>query len=350
MSAPVSAHQERPVVVPRAEGHSEDEPGLPGPAPVGWGVLGASSRVAQLAVLPALAGSPKARIVALGSASGEIGDTFGADRVHDRYDDVLADPAVDAVYVPLPNSLHTDWVCRAAEAGKHVLCEKPLAPTVAEARTMVTVCERAGVTLMEAYMTPFHPRSTVLEDILRSGQLGDLRYARSVFTGVLTDSTNHRWRPEMGGGALFDLGVYCLAPLLVAAQRLPVEVVGSSVNAPTGVDASFAGWLDFGDGFTASVECSFEAPARQLVEVVGTEASVTVHQAFTPGPDDVNVHLRRRDGTVEDVGWNGGDPYRGMVDHFCTVLQNGDRLRRPPSQSIEVLVVLETLRAAANAR
>ena len=338
------------MVVPRAEGYNEDDGGLPGPAPVGWGVLGASSRAAQLAVLPALAASPKARVVALGSASGDLGHRFGAERVHERYEDVLVDPEVDAVYVPLPNALHADWVCRAAEADKHVLCEKPLAPSVGEARRMVAACDEGGVVLMEAYMTPFHPRSTVLEDILRSGQLGRLRYGRSVFTGVLADRDNHRWKPEMGGGALFDLGVYCLAPLLVAAQRLPVEVVGSAVAAPSGVDASFSGWLDFGDGFTATIECSFEAPARQLVEVVGTDASVTVHQAFTPGPDDTTVHVRRRDGTTEDVGWHGGDPYRGMVDHFCTVLQRGDRLRRPPSQSIEALVVLETLRAAAQTR
>jgi predicted dehydrogenase len=343
----VNGHQERPVVVPRSEGHEEGDPDLPGPPPVRWGVLGATARAAQLGVLPALSGSPKARLVALASRNGRIDQTFGADRVHDSYDAVLTDPEVEAVYVPLPNALHAEWVCRAAEAGKHVLCEKPLALSADEARTMVAACERRGVVLMEAYMTPFHPRSTVFEDLLRSGQLGQLRFARAEFTGVLDDPTNHRWRSDLGGGALLDLGVYCLAPLLVAGQRLPVEVVGSATLAPSGVDASFSGWLDFGNGFSATLECSFEAPPRQLVEVVGTEASVTMHQAFTPGPDDTTVHLRRRDGSTEELGWNGGDAYRGMVDHFCTVLQRGDRLRRPPAQSVELLVVLETLRSAA---
>jgi predicted dehydrogenase len=241
-------------------------------------------------------------------------------------------------------------VCRAADAGKHVLCEKPLAQTADDARTMIAACEQRGVLLMEAYMTPFHPRSTLFEDVLRSGQLGNLRFARAAFTGVLRDRGDWRWRPELGGGSLLDLGVYCLAPLLVAAQRLPVEVVGSAAHAPTGVDASFSGWMDFGDGFSASLECSYEAPHGQLVEVVGTEATVTVHRAFTPGPDDTTVHVRRRDGSSDELGWKGADPYRGMVDHFCTVLQQGDQLRRPPARSVELLVVLETLRAAANHR
>ena len=337
------------MVVPRAEGQSTgaDAGALPGPPPVRWGVLGASARAAQLAVLPALAASPKARVASLASQSGAVPETFDAERVHDSYEALLADPDVDAVYLSLPTRLHAEWTCRAADAGKHVLCEKPLARSADEARTMAAACDRRGVLLMEAYMTPFHPRTTVLEDILRSGQLGQLRFARAVFTGVLADPGANDWRLRPGGGALLDLGVYCLAPLLVAAQRLPVSVVATAATGPGGVDASFSGWLDFGHGFSGAIECSFEAPERQLVEVVGTEGAVTVHRAFTPGPDDTTVQVRRRDGSADEVSSPGGDAYRGMIDHFCTVLQHGDRLRRPPAHSIELLVVLETLRAAA---
>jgi predicted dehydrogenase len=309
-------------------------------------VIAASSRVAQLAMLPALAESPKARLVAVASRS-VAPRTFGAERAYGTYEELLADADVDAVYIPLPNGLHAEWAVRAAEAGKHVLCEKPLATSADEARKMAAAFDDRNLLLAEAYMTPFHPRSTVLEDLLRSGQLGQLRFAHTAFTGTLTESSNHRWRPELGGGALLDLGIYCLAPLLVAAQRLPVEVVGSASIGPTGVDTSFSGWLDFGDGLRATVECSFEAPDAQLVQVTGTEASVLVHRAFTPGPDDTSVHLRRRDGSVEDIGWRGADPYRGLVDHISTVLQGGDILRWPLARSIEVLVLIDTLRAAA---
>jgi predicted dehydrogenase len=336
------------LVVPRAEDTGGAEgAGQPGLPPVGWGVLGATSRVAQLAMLPALAASPKARLVAVASHSDLDGRTFGAERAYDGYEQLLADPEVDAVYLPLPNGLHADWAVTAAEAGKHVLCEKPLACSADEARRMAAAFEQRGLLLAEAYMTPFHPRSTVLEDVMRSGQLGDLRFARSAFNGPLPESDSHRWRPELGGGVLLDLGIYCLAPLLVAAQRLPIEVVGSATVGPTGVDTSFSGWLDFGSDFRAAVECSYEAPEAQVVEVTGTEASVLVHRAFTPGPEDIAVHLRRRDGSIIDVGSRGADPYRGLVDHICTVLQGGDTPRWPVSRSIELLVLIDTLRAAA---
>jgi predicted dehydrogenase len=321
---------------------------LSGPPPVGWGVLGASSRVAQLAMLPALAASPKARLVAVASRSTPVNRTFGAERAYGSYEELLADAAVDAVYLPLPNGLHAEWAIKAAEAGKHVLCEKPLACSADEARRMAAVFESRGLLLAEAYMTPFHPRSTVLEDVLRSGQLGELRFAHTSFTGTLPVDDNHRWRPELGGGVLLDLGIYCLAPLLVAAQRLPVEVVGSATVGATGVETSFSGWLDFGNGFRATIECSYEGPEGQVVEVSGTEASVLVHRAFTPGPDDTTVHIRRRDGSAEDVGWRGADPYRGLVDHVSTVLQGGDVLRWPVGRSIELLVLVDTLRAAAS--
>jgi predicted dehydrogenase len=247
----------------------------------------------------------------------------------------------------LPNGLHAEWAIKAADAGKHVLCEKPLACSADEARRMAAAFEAKGLLLAEAYMTPFHPRSTVLEDVLRSGQLGELRFAHASFTGSLPEDDGYRWRPDLGGGVLLDLGIYCLAPLLVAAQRLPVEVVGSATTGLTGVETSFSGWLDFGNGFRASIECSYEAAESQVVEVSGTEASVLVHRAFTPGPDDTTVHIRRRDGSSEDVGWRGADPYRGLVDHVSTVLQGGDVLRWPVARSIELLVLVDTLRAAA---
>ena len=344
----MTEHDERSVVVPRAEPGPAAGGDLPGPPPVRWGVLGASSRVAQLAMLPALAASPKARLVAVASQSGPVARTYGAERTYGGYDELLADSEVDAVYLPLPNGLHAEWAIRAAEAGKHVLCEKPLACSADQARGMAAAFDQRGLLLAEAYMTPFHPRSTVLEDVLRSGQLGPLRSARATFTGTLAESDNHRWKPELGGGVLLDLGIYCLAPLLVAAQRLPIEVVGAANLGATGVEVSFSAWLDFGDGFRASVEVSYEAPEAQLIEVTGTDGSVLVHRAFTPGEDDTTVHVRRRDGTVEDVGWRGADPYRGLVDHVSTVLQGGDVLRWPVSRSIEVLVLIDTLRAAAS--
>ena len=326
------------------------DPPLPGPPPVRWGVLAPTAQISRLAVLPALAASPKCHLVAVASESHPDGgyDTFGAERVLPSYQAVLDDPDVEAVYVPLPNSLHAEWTIKSAEAGKHVLCEKPLAVSAIEATAMAGACDRAGVLLLEAYMTPFHPRSAVLEQTLRSGRLGELRFARTAFTGILGDDANHRWQPEFGGGALLDVGIYCLAPLLLAAAgRQPVQLAASAVMTESGVDSSFSGWLDFGLGFTAAFECSFDTPERQRIEVVGTEAALTMERTFTPGLDDTRISLLHRDGTTEDIECGGGDPYRGMVDHFATVLRGGASLRRPPGESIELLTLLDRLRTVA---
>jgi predicted dehydrogenase len=319
------------------------------PLPVGWGVLGATSQAARKAVLPAIVASPRGRLIAVASeraADGGAGP-FGPVRAYRAYAAVLDDPEVEAVYVPLPNSLHREWVVRAAAAGKHVLCEKPLAPTAADAEAMATACATAGVALLEAYMTPFHPRASALETLVASGRLGALRFARAAFTGVLDRRDDHRWRPEMGGGSLLDVGIYCVAPLLAAAGRIPARVEASATLAKSGVDASFSGWLDFGDGFTATIECSFDAPERQFLEIVGTEAALVIDRAYTPGPADTAMTLRHRDGRIEEIIVRGADPYREMIEHFQTVVRGAAVSRRPCAASVTLLTVLERLRAAA---
>ena len=318
-------------------------------APIGWGVIGATSQVAQKAVLPAIVASPGARLVAVASERAADGDgaRFGAARAYRAYAALLDDPEVEAVYVPLPNSLHREWVERAAAAGKHVLCEKPLAPTPADAEAMAAACAAAGVTLLEAYMTPFHPRAMAIETLVASGRLGGLRFARAAFTGVLDRPDDHRWRPGMGGGSLLDVGIYCVAPLLAVAGRTPARVEASATLAKSGVDASFSGWLDFGDGFTATIECSFEAPERQSLEIVGTEAALLVDRAHTPGPEDAAITLRHRDGRLEEIIAGAANPYRTMIEHFQSVVRGEAAPRRSCAASITLLTVLERLREAA---
>jgi predicted dehydrogenase len=317
--------------------------------PLAWGALASTSRVAQLAVLPAIAASAGAQLVAVASESGAPGDHHGA-RTYRSYSALLDDPDVEAVYIPLPNGLHREWAERAAAAGKHVLCEKPLAPTAADGEAMAAACQAAGVILLEAYMTPFHPRAAAVEAVVRSGRLGALRFARAAFTGVLQRRDDHRWRPELGGGALLDVGIYCVAPLLAAASRLPVRVAGAAATTAGGVDASFSGWLDFGDGFTAAIECSFEAPERQLLEIVGTDASLVVDRAHTPGPQDIAFALRHRDGRSEEVATGGSDPYRAMIEHFRAVVRGEVVARRTAADAVALLTVLDRLRAAALGR
>ena len=325
-----------------------DGPARPGPPPVRWGVLGATSMVARLAVLPALAASPKCELAAVASQSTDLDQRarWGARRAYRDYQSVLDDPEVEAVYIPLPNSLHLEWTRRAADAGKHVLCEKPLACTAAAAAEMAEACSAGGVALMEAYMTPFHPRSTAVIDLARSDRVGLLQFGHTAFTGRLRRPDDHRWRPEMGGGALLDVGIYCVAPLIEAAGRPPVSVAGSAVVTDGGVDVSFAGWLDFGGGLAGSMCCSFDAPERQHLELVGTQAALSLDRAFTPGPEDTVIQVTDDEGHRQ-IDCGGADPYRGMVDHFATVLRAGTELRRRPADSIATLRVLDDLAAAA---
>jgi xylose dehydrogenase (NAD/NADP) len=321
-------------------------------APLCWGVIGATSMVARLAVLPALTASPTARLVALSSQSRPPGtyDDFGATRCLPTYEQVLADPEVEAVYIPLPNSLHEQWVVAAAGAGRHILCEKPLATSQASARLMAAACESTGTQLMEAYMTPFHPRAAAMAALAASGRLGELRFAHAAFTGVLPRPDDHRWRPEMGGGALLDVGIYCLEPLLAAAGRHPRALAASARLTPGGVDASFSAWLDLGGGLTGGIECSFEAPERQRLELVGTEAAASVHRAFTAGPADTTIKLRHRDGTTEAIETPGGDPYLAMVEHFADVVRGRAPIARGPEASIDLAGLLDALAMAAGLR
>jgi predicted dehydrogenase len=295
--------------------------------PVRWGVIGATSWVARVAVLPAMRESPHAEIVAVASRDPDAGRRMaavtGARRAHSSYEAVLEDPDVEAVYIPLPNGLHRRWTERAAAAGRHVLCEKPLACSGDDARAMHAACGEAGVRLLEAYMTPFHPRHRAAVELARGGELGELRSMRSVFTFPLTDAANHRWLSGMGGGALLDVGVYCLTPLLEVAGRPPLRLAAARTVGGDGVDASLRGWLDFGGGLVATVECSFEAPERQLLEVTGTDAVLSVERPFTCGPDDTALRLLHHDGTTETRRGPAVNPYREMVDAAWT------ELRRP---------------------
>ncbi|MGQ0744096.1 MAG: Gfo/Idh/MocA family protein [Acidimicrobiales bacterium] len=338
----------------RGTGTSATPGGLPlddgSHLPLSWGVIGATSYVATRAVLPAIAASPTCRLAAVASrdptSAWEAATRFGADRHYDTYEGVLEDPAVEAVYIPLPNSLHHAWTLRAAAAGKHVLCEKPLATDAATAADMARACDAAGVVLMEAYMTQFHPRAAALDRWIDKDGLGDFRSGHASFTFRLSDPGNHRWRPEMGGGALSDVGVYCLAPLLVAARRPPVAVAATAVMAPSGVDASFTGWLDFGEGRAASVAVSFEAPETQTLSLLGTVAGVTVDGAFAAGAGGSRLSICPA-GTVRAPAGADADPYRGMVEHFADVVRGRARLRRGPEQSVVLLEVVDRLRAAA---
>ncbi|HXM54984.1 MAG TPA: Gfo/Idh/MocA family oxidoreductase [Candidatus Dormibacteraeota bacterium] len=292
---------------------------------VRWGVLGASW-IGDIALLPALRQASGAELHAIAARdqarARAAAERHGVPRVHEDYAALLADPDVDAVYLPLPNSLHLPWTQRALAAGKHVLCEKPLALNATEALEMADAAERAGRLLMEAAMYRFHPRMRALVASLAGAQV---RHVSASFAFTIDKPDNYRMRPEYGGGALLDVGFYVADVarwLLGEPERVEAVIHGAAV------DMSCSALLSFPGGAQASLFASFEAAEHQELVVVGADRVERVTQPFT--------------------GWD--DPleqYRLMVEEFSAAVLAAGPAPLPLESSIANLRLLDRIRDAA---
>jgi predicted dehydrogenase len=214
----------------------------------------------------------------------------GLEHAFGSYDELLADPDVDVVYVALPNALHVDWAIRALESDKHVLSEKPLSRRPEEVERAFDAAERAGRILMEGFMYRHHPQTKRLAQLVEEGAIGELRLVRSHFSFTLDRPHDVRWDRELGGGSLLDLGCYCTnASRLLAGE--PERVHAEQALAPSGVDVRFAAVLRFPGGVLGHFDCAFDLPRRVVLEAVGSDGSLTVVQPFLQ--DEVTLELRR---------------------------------------------------------
>jgi predicted dehydrogenase len=279
-----------------------------------WGVIGASSRIYRTRILPPLEASGRHVVVAEASR-----DADGSDR---PYTELLRREDVEALYIPLPNDGHKRWILAALEAGKHVLCEKPLTMSAADTDEVYTAAESSGRALVEAYMWPHHPRNQMILEVGRS-RLGELRFSRGAFTFPLGRPNDHRF-DHRGGGALFDVGIYCLGPALLLAPREPVRVSASAVRNEHGVDVSLSGFLDLGQGFAATCEVSFETVYGRSFVLTGTQGRITIPDWFAPGPEEPStVDVLRLDESVEQIPVPGVNAYGAMLDQFADVVRHG---------------------------
>jgi len=203
----------------------------------------------------------------------------GIERAHGSYEALLEDPGVDAVYISLPNSLHVPCSIRALEAGKHVLCEKPLDRRSAEVERAFDAADRVGRILMEAFMYRHHPQTKRLAELVREGAIGELRLVRSSFSFSLSDETDVRLRPELDGGSLMDVGCYCVSGSRLLAGE-PVTVAAHQVVGPTGVDVRFAATMSFPGGVLGHFDCGFDVAARSELEAVGSEGTIVVRDPW----------------------------------------------------------------------
>lgn len=268
--------------------------------PVVWGVLGAS-HFALMAAIPAMQRAPLVRLAALASRSREKAEQaakpLGIPRVYGSYEELLADPEIEAIYNPLPNHLHVQWSIAAARAGKHVLCEKPIAITAAQAEELVSVQRETGKLIAEAFMVRYHPQWLRAVELVRSGRLGTLRAVQTAFSYFNADQTNIRNQKEAGGGALYDIGGYAIntARLLFGAE--PLRAVGvCELDPETGCDRLTSGILDFGTGQASFVVGTQHVP-YQRVHVFGTKGHLELEIPFN-APSNRPCPVRLDEGFV----------------------------------------------------
>jgi len=317
-----------------------------------WGVL-STAKIGIGKVIPATAAAARCEVVAI--ASRDLGraqaaaSQLGIARAYGSYEDLLADPNVDAVYNPLPNHLHAEWTIAAARAGKHVLCEKPLATTTGDAERMIEACEAEGVLLMEAFMYRLHPTWEAVRASVASGRIGELRVVQSWFSYFNDDPGDIRNIVEAGGGALYDIGCYCvnLSRMLFGAE--PERVRGSVMRDPImGIDILTSAILDFDDGM-ATFTCSTRAEPDQRVHIYGTEGRISVEIPFNIPPDrPTRVSITaggdppvRPD--TEVLTFDPANEYTIQAERFAAAVLDGDPVPIPPSDAIGNLRVIEEL-------
>lgn len=315
-----------------------------------WGVLGTGT-VARLAMLPALSHVPNARVLAVASASRQraeaLAGQFGVPHAYGDYAALLDDSDITCVYIALPNHLHMEWVLRALHAGKHVLCEKPLGAATPEVEAMHEAADTSRLTLMEALMYRFHPRTARIHALLTEGAIGEPQSVSAAFSFTLADPANYRWRPELGGGALLDVGGYCVSVALAILGNTPTSVQAVAHYGETGIDESASAMLAFAEGRTAQITCGFRAAEHQRVTVIGTTGVLDVPLAFTAWHNDPAPLLLTRDGTTESLAIAPADPYELMARRFTEAVLRGEPAPYPLADSLAVARVVDAIRDAA---
>ena len=319
---------------------------------VRWGVL-STANIGIHKVIPATAAAARCEVVAI--ASRDLGRAqaaasgLGIAHAFGSYEDLLADPDVDAVYNPLPNHLHAEWTIAAARAGKHVLCEKPLATSAAEAERMIKACQAEGVLLMEAFMYRLHPTWEAVRELLASGRIGKLRAVQSWFSYFNGDPNDIRNQVDAAGGALYDIGCYSvnLSRMLFGAE--PIRVQGSVTRDPVmGIDILTSGILGFADG-VATFTCSTRAEPDQRVHVYGTQGRISLEIPFNIPPDLPTRVFVTAGGDppvqpdTQVLTFEPANEYTIQAERFAAAVLDGAQVPIPPLDAVGNLRVIEEL-------
>jgi predicted dehydrogenase len=319
--------------------------------PLNWGLL-STAKINQALIKP-LRASKRTRLLAVASRSISSAETYAREwkipRAHGSYEALLNDPEIDVIYNSLPNHLHAEWTIKALHAGKHVLCEKPFALTLAEVNAMSQAAHETGKVLAEAFMYRHHAQTLKVKEIVDSGMLGKLQLIKGAFTFTLTREGNYRWMEEMGGGSIWDVGCYPIsyARMLVGAE--PLEVFGWQVTGQGGSDESFIGQMRFKDGIHMQFDCGFKSPSRSYIEIIGTDAALNIPDPFKPGLKN-EIHLIRND-EIQTIKIKGGELYLGEVEDMCDAILNNQSARISLTDSYgNTAAILALIQSAENGK
>ena len=288
-----------------------------------WGLL--STAHINRALITPLRASKRNHLLAVASRTQESVDRYAREwkipRAHGSYEALLADPEIDVIYNSLPNHLHAEWTIKAVEAGKHVLCEKPLALNVDEVEAMQEAARKHGRVVAEAFMYRHHPQTLKVQDIVRNGSLGNLKLIRGSFSYVLSREGDVRLDPVMGGGSIWDVGCYPISYIRMVVGETPLEVFGWQVTGPTGIDETFVGQIRFNHEVHAQFDCSFAIPSHTFMEIIGSEGTLNIPNPYKPGVDE-KIFLTRGDKT-ETIKIKGQELYIGEVEDMADAILLG---------------------------
>jgi predicted dehydrogenase len=317
-----------------------------------WGILG-TGRQALLRFIPGVAASRNGVVAAIASRDQERAQDaaakLGIERAYGSYEALLADASVDMIYNPLPNSMHAEWTLRAAEAGKPVLCEKPLARDAAEAQRMVDGCRAHGVLLMEAFMYRFHPQHIRVRTLLDEGAIGEIRLVRATNTFLMDPINPHNIRLQgaLAGGALMDVGCYAVNAARMLFGEEPEWVSAHyDYREDFGVDMTLAGILGFSDGRMALIDGSFRTARQGWYMVAGTKGQIELPIAFTNGTPETTIRISDDQGQREEH-FAGVNQFTLEAEEFADALLQGRPVRLPPEDGVATMRVIDALHRAA---
>jgi len=315
-----------------------------------WGLL-STARINRV-LLPPLRSSARNELTAVASRDLERAQAYANERdiprVFGSYEAMLADPDVDVIYNPLPNSMHTEWTIKAAAAGKHVLCEKPLANTVEEVEAITAAAKKAGVVVMEAFMYRHHPQTLKVKELVESGAIGKLQLIRGSFTFNLSDENDVRLNSALGGGGIWDVGCYPISYARLIAGAEPVEVFGWQITgSASGVDETFVGQMRFSNNVFAQFDCGLRTPQRTHMELVGDKGNITLKIPFSPKLNEEIIVTHGDEKRIITVP--GEDLYLGEVENMADAILEGKPIRMSLADSRNNVATIQALLRSAQA-